>query len=55
MVEDEEIMAKIVEEAEQADEAKEAEILKGEILEEVEVESVAEEGWRSWQRRRRLR
>ena len=54
VVEDKEIMAQIVEEAAQAEEVKEAEILKEETVEEVEVGTVAKEGWRLWRRMRRL-
>ena len=46
VVEDDETMVEIVEEAEQAEKVKEAEILKEETAEEVEVETVADEGWR---------
>ena len=55
VVEDKEIMSEIMEEAEQAEEVKQAEILKEETVEEVEVETVAEEGWRLCLRRRRSR
>jgi hypothetical protein len=51
VAEEDDIMAEIVEEAEQVDKA---EIFREETTKEVVLETVAEDGWRSWRRRRRL-
>ena len=53
VVEDDEIMVEIVEEAEQAEKVKEAEILKEETTEELVVEIMAEEEWSLCRRRRK--
>ena len=55
MVAEEEIMAEIVEIVEEVEQAEDAEILWEETTEEIAAETVAEEEWRLWRRRKRSR
>ena len=54
VVEEEGIMAEILEEAEQAKEVEEAEILREETMEEIAVATVLGEEWKSWRSGMRL-
>ena len=53
MVVEEEIMVEIVEIVEELEQVEDADILWEETEEEIAAETVAEEEWRSWQRRKR--
>ena len=55
MVVEEEIMVEIVEIVEELEQVEDAEILWEETAAEIAAETVAEEEWRSWRRRKRSR